>query len=671
MAEAKYPCSICEASFCNPRDLGTHILTSHCEDKSQEVVEARLDPRESIVMDVDPLDRDVIKQEQPEDMLPRQPNLEEQKQKFLAYRRDGDPVNSMRYVCLVCSKVFMSRYNIRMHLNTHTTGRSVHKCPYCSRFFANRHSCESHVASSHQYSDLGQARQVGQVYTENAEDDEIEEDSDSVFGPQIVSVKTLSTPFNNNGQDNHGFGNYVDDDEKYEDDLEEIQIEPDIIDNMMMEQDQQQQQQQKGHHNLPPVQPTQKQHHINIPTIPMPPMKRKLPVLTVKPPEQLLQKEPPQQTQAVIYTCSFCNVRFSQQILLVTHLNQHVNFAGSQPTPEDLHKGFMTVNVPVNSGQGPCGNRVKFMCLSCGKMFGREQQVKIHLNVHYGDNIYNCRFCEKVFANFNAFEEHVKTHSEEYRFNCKSCNVAFMNRNVMISHQKTCRTTNNTTTSSTTEEETTSVPEKKFKVVLSSDEIKDLIRAKDEEIQRQEAAAAMTDPCKDSKRRIIPTFKAHFASPTHTSSSTTSEETVIKPVVRKRAPIFPFDPEDHYVPDNNSNNIMDKAEIHPPPTTVERKQGYCLRPFRNTGQQRYICTVCGKHYTTMYNMRQHRNIHTGAGLHTCRYCGRDFTHKHVWETHERIHTGERPFKCPTCPKDFADRSNYNSHRKLCAMSKRK
>ena len=49
------------------------------------------------------------------------------------------------------------------------------------------------------------------------------------------------------------------------------------------------------------------------------------------------------------------------------------------------------------------------------------------------------------------------------------------------------------------------------------------------------------------------------------------------------------------------------------------------------GQQRFICTICGKHYTTTYNMRQHKNIHSGAGLHTCRYCGRDFTHKHVWE----------------------------------------
>ena len=115
-----------------------------------------------------------------------------------------------------------------------------------------------------------------------------------------------------------------------------------------------------------------------------------------------------------------------------------------------------------------------------------------------------------------------------------------------------------------------------------------------------------------------------------------SGSAVVKQVVRKRAPIFPFEPEDHYVPDNNSNNIISKTEIEPAPTAVERRQGYCLRPFKETGQQRYICVVCGKHYTTMYNMRQHRNIHTGSGLHSCRYCGRSFTHKHVWEVRKGV-----------------------------------
>ena len=87
---------------------------------------------------------------------------------------------------------------------------------------------------------------------------------------------------------------------------------------------------------------------------------------------------------------------------------------------------------------------------------------------------------------------------------------------------------------------------------------------------------------------------------------------------------------DHYTPDNNSNNVIGRHQIQPPPTDEEKKQGYCIRQFANC-QQRFICTVCGKHYTTTYNMRQHQNVHSGSGLHTCRYCGRDFTHKHVWE----------------------------------------
>ena len=29
---ANYPCSICDFVFGNPRELGTHILTAHCND---------------------------------------------------------------------------------------------------------------------------------------------------------------------------------------------------------------------------------------------------------------------------------------------------------------------------------------------------------------------------------------------------------------------------------------------------------------------------------------------------------------------------------------------------------------------------------------------------------------------------------------------------------------
>ena len=115
------------------------------------------------------------------------------------------------------------------------------------------------------------------------------------------------------------------------------------------------------------------------------------------------QQQPQQQPQhqippppSSVYTCSFCNVRFSEQSVLISHLSDHVQIP-SQPTSQDLDRGYMTF-----SAVG--GQRTKSMCLSCGKTFNKEPQVKIHLNVHNGDNIYNCRFCEKIFANYSGFE---------------------------------------------------------------------------------------------------------------------------------------------------------------------------------------------------------------------------------------------------------------------------
>jgi hypothetical protein len=40
---------------------------------------------------------------------------------------------------------------------------------------------------------------------------------------------------------------------------------------------------------------------------------------------------------------------------------------------------------------------------------------------------------------------------------------------------------------------------------------------------------------------------------------------------------------------------------------------------------------CGKHYTTSYNVRMHRNIHIGKNLYNCKFCNKEFSHKHVWE----------------------------------------
>ena len=137
----KYPCSICDAGFSNPRDLGRHILTDHCEDEddtntnkpnnkrkspdsfnnnngTSSIIEAHLDPHKSIIMAVDPLEHgDVTDTVTPSGTislanLPREPTADEEKQKFMIHglspgpsaspsSTSSDHNTSSRYICLV------------------------------------------------------------------------------------------------------------------------------------------------------------------------------------------------------------------------------------------------------------------------------------------------------------------------------------------------------------------------------------------------------------------------------------------------------------------------------------------------------------------------------------------------------------------------------------------
>ena len=80
-----------------------------------------------------------------------------------------------------------------------------------------------------------------------------------------------------------------------------------------------------------------------------------------------------------------------------------------------------------------------------------------------------------------------------------------------------------------------------------------------------------------------------------------------------------------------SNNIISIQDILPPPTALEIQQGCCQRPFGQSGENRYICTICGKHFSFMFSFRNHQKIHTGIGLHFCLFCPKTFPSRRKWK----------------------------------------
>ena len=195
------------------------------------------------------------------------------------------------------------------------------------------------------------------------------------------------------------------DDALYDDDLEEIQIEPDIID---YEDD------GSGNGGMGKKAAT-------------PTLAQLTPTLFLSPSSSSSASPPQQQPSATstplaspqitlpnkpvlpinsktLFSCSFCQHKFQDQQDFIGHLCS-CHAVSVNPSPEDFIKGY----VPVDESEHP-GFTVA--CLYCGKLFEKEKQMRIHKNVHLDENTYNCRFCNKIFSDFKIFEDHVKTHDQ-------------------------------------------------------------------------------------------------------------------------------------------------------------------------------------------------------------------------------------------------------------------
>ena len=322
-----------------------------------------------------------------------------------------------RYICLVCEKVYTSRYNIRMHMNLHT-GNNVHTCEHCNRKFAHKHVYESHVrthtgerpfacekcsrrfgdrsnCASHMKRCIGNTPEETErgesiniapnvsitpikrvkrefeesvVKTENEDGETFEEDPlRTSFKPQIVSVHSMTGNNNNLEFENMG---YIGEEEDMEEDMEdeaseEMMIEPDIS---------------LDYDDIEEVS---------------------------EPGEQLVKS-------TTFYTCSFCLVKYSEQSSLLDHLNTHVDIPHT-PVRAELEQGYMTLYT---------SSRPKFMCLYCGKFFTTAPTVEVHIKVHVEDKFFTCDACEKIFLHQHVYENHMKT-EHNYGKMIQDNNLAF------------------------------------------------------------------------------------------------------------------------------------------------------------------------------------------------------------------------------------------------------
>lgn len=86
------------------------------------------------------------------------------------------------------------------------------------------------------------------------------------------------------------------------------------------------------------------------------------------------------------------------------------------------------------------------------------------------------------------------------------------------------------------------------------------------------------------------------------------------------------------------------------------------------GERPYWCGDCGKRFCKSSNLKRHRGVHTGEKPFSCSHCGKKFTRNATLTTHMKVHTVEKPFQCSVCGKEFTRQDRLTSHFRIHAIN---
>lgn len=98
----------------------------------------------------------------------------------------------------------------------------------------------------------------------------------------------------------------------------------------------------------------------------------------------------------------------------------------------------------------------------------------------------------------------------------------------------------------------------------------------------------------------------------------------------------------------------------PPGSATRTRHKLQLYP---PGRSPFHCTICGRDFNRMENLKTHLRIHTGERPYSCSVCAMPFRHSGALTRHFRIHTGEKPYVCSQCGKRFRNCGGLRFHQR--------
>lgn len=314
-------------------------------------------------------------------------------------------------------------------------------------------------------------------------------------------------------------------------------------------------------------------------------------------------------------------------------------------------------------------------CNLCGKNFYRKYNLHIHMKRHYNIRPHKCETCGKAFLTKQKLQEHTNVHTGVAPIKCTMCDETFRRHSNLVQHRN---------------KHHFNIKKKYKDFVCHCGEV---FHSKNKLSWHKEIHELKPKSCTYCHEKFVHMSsltrhirRSHNQSyvPTGKKDAENVECTICKGIYFKSS--LEVHMQIHTGNRQHSCLICGKEfttkwnlKLHKwthasrtsKPYKCEQCNGAFIRlaDFQahmnsHKSVRPYTCNYCGCKFIRKYNCQRHVREHEINKSYTCNVCNKSFHRSYYLKEHMRVHSGARPFACHICGKTSTTKSNHNKHMKI-------
>lgn len=340
------------------------------------------------------------------------------------------------------------------------------------------------------------------------------------------------------------------------------------------------------------------------------------------------------------FICNICKKSFPRVSSLRSHRMTHT---GERPYKCDLcdktfnQSSSMKRHKLLHTGLKP------YKCEFCDRAFTESDKLKIHLTTHTGDKPYCCGLCTKTFSRLFKLRRHMLSHRSKGPYKCSCCERSFTENYRLKIH--TC----------VVQSETKRATEKAFGNFHNAKVLGKKLMQKPTTLKETEDFADVMH----SEATSGSYAKMEFIE--GISYIDSNECSIGKDI--KTEDLLQLDVIEVEQVEQKSKTAVDNFEELLCKDNCNRKplNGTVKVVNLKSGERRFMCALCNKVYTRLYDLNRHQVTHSEERPYKCDSCDKSFAYFTSMKRHAVIHTGDKPYSCESCGKAFSQLEYLKKH----------